>query len=180
MIEETSNIRIDNPVHLPLRDADVQGVQGLVLASSRTKAIAEPEKILFVDAFQNRARRLLDNLVLQSGDTQRAELALPFWDVSPLRGLGSVGTPMDSSVQIVDPPFKLHLVIMPRLAIDSWRGLLLQVEETRPQQLRREVVQQTGELQLPILLCRLSYTQQPTRPGSERRTVRVPALYPDQ
>jgi hypothetical protein len=51
---------------------------------------------------------------------------------------------MDPPVQINDPPVEIHLVVTPRLAVDSRRGLLLQREEARPQQLRREVVQQVG------------------------------------
>ena len=65
---------------------------------------------------------------------------------------------MDSSVQIVDPPLEIRLVVTPRLAVDARRGLLLQIEETRPQEFWRDVVQQAGEPQLPILSCRLSYT----------------------
>ena len=87
---------------------------------------------------------------------------------------------MDSSVQIVDPPFEIHRVVTPRLAVDSRCGLLLQVEEARSQEFRRDVVQQAGELQLLILLCRFTYTEQSTRPGYERRAVRVPALSPVQ
>ena len=116
----------------------------------------------------------------QCGDAQRAELAIRFRDESPLRWFGPVGASMDSSVQIVDPPFEVRRVITPRLVVDSWRGKLFQFEEACPQQLRREVVQQVGELLPPILLCRLSYTWQPTRSGSERRAVPVPALDPGQ
>jgi hypothetical protein len=85
VVEEASNFRIDNPVYFPLYDADVQGVRGLMLASSWTKTVAEPKKILFVDALQNRACRLLDDFVFQCGDAQRAELAIRFRDESPLR-----------------------------------------------------------------------------------------------
>jgi hypothetical protein len=142
VVKEASDVRIDYPVHFPLRDSYVERIQGPVLAPSRTKTVTETQEVLFVDAFQNRARRLWDNFVFPSGDAQRAKLAIRFRDVSPLRGLSPVRTAMDSSVQIVDPPFHIHLVIMPRLAIDSRRGVLLQIEETRLQQFRREMVQQ--------------------------------------
>jgi len=36
---------------------------------------------------------------------------------------------MDSSVQIVDPHFKVLGVLSPRQAVDARRGLFLQVEE---------------------------------------------------
>ena len=180
VVEEAANVRIDDPVHFPLRDAHVQGVQGSVTASSRTKAVTEPQKVLFVDAFQNRARRLLDDLVLQGGDSQRTHPAVRLGDVGPLGRLGPVRSAMDSSVQIVDPPFEVVRVVTPRLAIDARCRLLLQFEEARPQQFRRDVVQQAGEPQLLILLCRFTYTQQSARPGYERCPVRVPALSPVQ
>jgi len=42
-----------------------------------------------------------------------------------------VRSAMSLSVQIFDPFFKIIFrVVTPCLAIDSWRGLLLQVEET--------------------------------------------------
>lgn len=45
----------------------------------------------------------------------------------PLGWLSSVATPMESAVQIEDPPFKVHGVIMPRFAVDSWCSLFLEV-----------------------------------------------------
>jgi hypothetical protein len=83
-------------------------------------------------------------------------------------------------MQIVDPPFQIHLVITPRLAINSQHGVPLQLEETRPQQFWREVVQQIGELLLPILLCRLSYTEQSARPAMGRFSLLRPARSPVQ
>jgi hypothetical protein len=87
---------------------------------------------------------------------------------------------MDSSVQIVDPPLEIQRVITPRLLIHAGGGLLLQREKTRPQQFRRQVMKQVREPQLPILPCRFTHTEQSARPGSERRTVHVPALSPGQ
>ena len=89
---------------------------------------------------------------------------------------------MDSRDEIVDPPLEIHGVVAPRLAVDPRCGQFLQVEEARSEKLRSYVVQQVGELQLPILTCRFPYTQQSTRSGSGlRRTgFPVPALHPVQ
>ena len=151
-----------------------------MLASSRTKTVTEPQKVLFVDTFQNRARRLLDDLVLQGGNSQRTHPAVRLGNVGPLGRLGPVCSAVYSSVQIVDPPFEVHRVVTPCLAIDARRRLLLQFEEARSQEFRRDVVHHTGEPQLLVLPCRFTYTQQPTRPGYERCPVRVPALSPVQ
>jgi hypothetical protein len=87
---------------------------------------------------------------------------------------------MDLLVQILDPPLEVDRVVTPRLTVDPWRGLLLQFEEARSQQLRCEVVQQVGELLLPIPSRRLTYTQQSARSGDQRFPVRFPALCPVQ
>src|SRR3972149_10375472 len=178
VVEEAANIRINDPVHLAFRDPYKQGVQGSVTATSRTEAVTEPQKVLLVDTFQDRACRLLDDLVLQGGDPQRPQLAIRFRDVGPFGRLGPVSSAMDSSVEIVDPPFKILRVVTPRLTVDPRRGLLLQVEEAGSQEFRRDVVQQAGEPQLLILPCRFTYTQQSTRPGYERCCVRVPVSSP--
>ncbi len=129
VVEEASNIRIDDPVHFALADTDKQGVQGVVTASSGTIAVTEPQKFLFVDTLQHRACRLLDDLVLQGGYSQRAHPTVYLRDVAPLGWLGPVGSMMDSPVQILDPPLKLHRVVLPRLSVDPRRRLLLQFEE---------------------------------------------------
>ena len=99
VVKEAPDVRIDDPVHFPLRDAHVQGVQGPVPASSRTKAVTEPQKVLFVDAFQDRPHRLLDNLVFQCRDPQRSHPAVKLGDAGPLGRLGPVCSAVDSSVR---------------------------------------------------------------------------------
>jgi hypothetical protein len=180
VVEEASNVRSDDPVHLAPANTHKQGIQGLVTATSRTIAVTEPQKVLFVDTFQYRARCLLNDLVLQGSYSQRPHPALWLGDVAPLGRLGSVCSAMDSPVQIIDPPLETLRVVSPRLTVDSWRGLPLQFEKARSQKLRREVVQQAGELLLPRPACRSTYTQQSARPGSERFPVLLPALCPAQ
>src|SRR3954464_6899336 len=92
VVKEAANVRIDNPAHLASLDSHVQSVQSPVLASSGTKTVTEPKEILFIDAFQNRACRLLDKLVFHGGDSQRTQLAVKLSDVRPLGRLGSVCT----------------------------------------------------------------------------------------
>src|SRR5690606_13357810 len=100
VVEETSDVRIDDPVHLALGNAYIQGIQGLMLAPSGTEAVAKPEEVLLVDAFQHRPGRLLDDFVLQGGDSQRTHPAVRLRDVAPLGRLGPVGPAIDSTMQI--------------------------------------------------------------------------------
>ena len=84
VVKETSNVRIDDPVYLSRRDPYKQCIQGLMWTTLRTKSIAEPEEVFFIDTFQDRARRLLDDLVFQRSDSQRAHFTIQFRDVRPL------------------------------------------------------------------------------------------------
>jgi hypothetical protein len=83
----------------------------------------------------------LDNLILQSRDSQQSYPAIRLWDVHPLGRLGPVRSAMNSSMQIVDPLFKLHRVVTPRFTIDSRRNSLLQFQEAGSQEFRCDVVQ---------------------------------------
>ena len=141
----------------PGRAAAIVACNAPVLASSGTKTVAEPQKVLFVDAFQHHSRRLLDNFVLQGRDAQRPQFAIPFGNVRPLRGLGPVGTAKDPAVQIVDPTFKSCRVILPRLFIHSGGRVFLQIEETGTQKFRSEVMVQIGELLPSIPPCCCTY-----------------------
>ena len=49
-------------------------------------------------------------------------------------------------MKIDDPLFEILRVITPRLTVDPWRSLLLEIEEAAPEKFRGNVVKQTGEL----------------------------------
>jgi len=53
------------------------------------KAVAEPNKVLFVHGFEHSCYRLLDNLVLQRRNTQLAHTAIFFGNVSTFTDLYS-------------------------------------------------------------------------------------------
>src|SRR5262245_55631990 len=122
VVKEASNVRIDDPVHLAPANTHKQGIQGLMTPTSRTIAVTEPQKVLFIDTFQYRAHCLLNDLVLQGSHSQRPPPALWLGDVAPLGRLGSVCSAMDSPVQIIDPPLETLRVVSPCLTVDSWRA----------------------------------------------------------
>ena len=62
----------------------------------------------------------------------------------------TITSPMYPRVQISDPRLVILGVLSPRLTIDSWCRVLLQIEEVRSQKFRRDVVQQIIELCLLI------------------------------
>src|ERR1700746_51761 len=52
-IEKAPDIRVKHPVHLPPENADMEGVQRIVLAASRPESVGEPEEVLLVDGLES-------------------------------------------------------------------------------------------------------------------------------
>src|SRR5215471_12925337 len=80
---------------------------------------------------------------------------------------------MDSSMQVGQPSLQVSSIFFPRHSIHSRRRLFLQAVITRPKQVNANVVQQSRELQLPILPGYFPHTLQPLWPA-------FPALCPAQ
>jgi len=71
VVEETSNVRIEHPVHsLPL-DARRQRVQRLVRAATGPKPVGKAFEVDLIDLVEDRHHSLLNNFVLQCRDAQR-------------------------------------------------------------------------------------------------------------
>src|ERR1700681_1638978 len=71
-IQEASDVGVEHPVHaLPL-DAHRQRVQRLVRAATGTEPVRESLEVHLVDLVENGHHGLLDDLVFQRRDAQRA------------------------------------------------------------------------------------------------------------
>ena len=70
-IEEPTDVCVEHPVHLSLRDAHPERVQRIMLAASWAEAVREAEEVLLVDVIQDRHHGLLDDLVFERRDAQR-------------------------------------------------------------------------------------------------------------
>jgi hypothetical protein len=66
-IEKATNVGVQHPVHMPLHEPDVQGIQRIVLAAPWAEPIRETSKLRFVDGVQDRHGRPLNDLVFQNG-----------------------------------------------------------------------------------------------------------------
>ena len=77
-IEETSNVRVQNPVHAPPLHAHRQRIQRLMGMPSRTKTVAESPKIHLVYFIQDGHHSLLDDLILQRRNADRPLSAIRF------------------------------------------------------------------------------------------------------
>src|SRR5216117_3856838 len=67
---------------------------------------------------------------------------------------------MDPSVQVLDPPIEVCLVVLPSQPINPGRRVSLESKECGPKHRNTEMVEERGEPLLPSLPCDLSYAFQ--------------------
>ena len=67
------------------------------------------------------------------------------------RQLELIGSPVDPSMQVLDPGFEVRLVVMPRYAIHAGGGFALKRVKRRPERVDIDVVEERGELTWPSL-----------------------------
>ena len=89
VVEKATNVGIDYPVHLLPHEPDPQRIQSIVLAAPRPEPVGEPQEILFVNLIEDPHYRLLNDLVLQSRNTQETLPSISFRNVGSLGRLRS-------------------------------------------------------------------------------------------
>ena len=94
--KEPTDVGIEHPVHLAFRQAHPQRIEGLMAVAARPKSIAETEEVLFVNLFEHGFHGLLDNLVFQGRDPQRALTSVRLGNPCPFRGLCPVTAAVDA------------------------------------------------------------------------------------
>src|SRR5467141_1559082 len=98
VIEKSSNVGIQNVVHLLLQERVRQRIQRLVLAATRAKAVREAEKVFLVDLVEDGSHGLLDKFVFYSRDREWALTSIRFLYVHSSRGHRSIGSAMNSAM----------------------------------------------------------------------------------
>jgi hypothetical protein len=68
VVKETSNVRIEHPVHSFPLDANRQRVQRLMWAATGPEPIRKAFEVDLINLVENRHHSLLNNLVLQRRD----------------------------------------------------------------------------------------------------------------
>ena len=68
VIEKSTNVQVEYPVHLFPSQSHCQRIQRIVLFSPRPESVGESQKILFVYLVKDRHHGLLNNFVLQRGN----------------------------------------------------------------------------------------------------------------
>ena len=113
MIEEASDVCVKHIVHLPFRERDRECVQRLMLAAARSEAIREAKKILLVNLVEDGSHRLLDDLVLQRSDSQRALPPVRFLDIYPSRGFHLIRPTVYTAVQVDESTLQPRRILLP-------------------------------------------------------------------
>ena len=140
-------VRIQHPADLPARQGHIQCIQRLMLASARSKTVAEAQKVLFKDAFQYPDQRLLDNLVLKRGHTERPLSTVSLGYPDTPRRFGVVATCMNATVQLLQILLQVGTIAFPSLAIHTRRRLAVQRQIGRMQPFLADMMQQVIEAQ---------------------------------
>ena len=143
-VEERPNIRVEDPVDPPLPQPIRERVQRIVLSTLRPEPVTEPQELRLVDRRQDRRHRRLDNLVLQRGNAQRSTPPIRLRNIPSTGGQRSIPSPMHTRVKALEVCLQALLVLCPRQPIDPRRGVLLQSEESRPQNIDADMMQECG------------------------------------
>jgi hypothetical protein len=147
-------------VHFPAADSHRERVERIMRSAPGPESVREPEEVLLVDRVQHRNRRPLDDLVLQSGNCERALPTVRLGYVDPPRRQRPIGSPMDPCMQILKIALKVCLIVPPCQTVHSRCRVLLEFEERLFEVHGAEVVEERGELLLLPLPCCLPYALQ--------------------
>lgn len=162
-IEESTDIRVEHPVHLLAEGACCERIQRIVLAPPRAEPVGEAKEVFFVDGVEHLDDGSLDEFVFQRGNAERPLPSVRLRDVRPTRWLRTVRSLVQSLMQVSKLLFEPGLVLLPRHSVHPGRCFLLQTEERFPEPIDGDVVEERGEPHTPIPPCCLTYTVQRTR-----------------
>src|SRR5271170_564668 len=158
--KEVLDVGVKYPVHFPYFDRRRQRVQRVMRPSPGSEPVRETAEVAFIDSVERHDGCALYDLVFQGGDRERPLLPIRLRYVRPARRLRSISSPLDPSMQILDPGFEVRLVVMPRYAIHAGGGFALKRVKRRPERVGIDVVEERGELSLLPLLCGFPYAVQ--------------------
>ena len=113
IIEKTSNVGVKNVVHFLLQERIRQRIQRIMLAAPRAKSIREAETVFLVNLVEDGGHGLLDKFVFQGRNPQWALPSICFLDVYPSRRFRSIGSTMNSAMEIDQSIFDSDFIFLP-------------------------------------------------------------------
>jgi hypothetical protein len=161
MSSKSSSVGIKNVAYLLVSQRARQRVQRLMLATPRTEAVRETEKVFLVYLIEDGDHGLLDDLVLQRRNPQRALPPIGLPDVYPSRSLGPVCAAMHPTMQANKAFLQIGLILLPLYAVDSGASFSLEGIKAFPQPINGQVVEECDEPHLLIIPYCFPHTRQP-------------------
>src|SRR5512132_3309442 len=141
VVEEAFDVRIEYPVHSLSLQTHIERVKRLMRVASRPEPVREAFEVRLINLIKDGHYGLLNNLVLQRRDAQRALLPVSLRNIDSPRGLRPVRATVDSDVKISKPIFQSSLIVAPCHPVHPRSRILLQGFETIPEQLHGHMVQ---------------------------------------
>ena len=162
-LEVLADVHLHDPADLAPVHRVGQRVQCVVRRTPRPEPVAEAVELRLVDRIQDLLHhRSLDDLVLQRRDTERPYAPVRLGYLDPPHGFRPVRSPLHAAVQVEQPLVQPVPVLAPPHSVHARGRVSLQREVRLPQRLRRDVVQERGELLPRLPLPELPY---PLRSG---------------
>ena len=173
-VEVLTDVHLHYPADLAPLHRVRQRIQRVVRRTPRPEPVVESVELRLVDRIEDLLHhRPLDDLVLQRGNTQLSHAPVRLRYLYPPDRSRPVRSTVYAVLQVKQPLGQFVPVLAPRHPVHARGRIPLQREIRCLQRLRRDVVQQRGQLLPRILLRKLPY---PLRPGCHRS----PTLCPDR
>jgi len=99
-VVERPDVGVEHPANPPV-DPHGERIQCVVRTPAGPESVREPQKLRLVDRLQNPPHRLLDALVFQRRDTERALASIAFRDVHAPDRLRVIAPTVDAVLQVV-------------------------------------------------------------------------------
>ena len=145
-VVKCTNIRVEHPVHLPA-DGHRESIQSPMRRPARPEAIRELQKLLLVDGLQDHPCCLLNDLVFQRRNAERARATISFRNVHAPNRLWMIVATVNTVLKVTHAGVQILAVRAPRDPIDARSRVLAKTVVRLRQEWRLDVAQQVGEVE---------------------------------
>ena len=121
-----------------------------MLATPRPEPVRKIQKVLFPDLVENLYHRRLYDFVFQRCDSQWPLLTIRFRYPDSSRRFRLISPAMDASVEVGQPLLQSVSIFLPRHSVHPFSRLPVQAIVAAAEQIDVDMVQQGGELHLPV------------------------------
>src|SRR5262249_49994318 len=127
-------------------------------AATGPESVRKAFEVDLINLVEDRHHSLLNDLVLQCCDAQRALPPIGLRDIDSSCRSCPIPSTVHPIVKIGEPTLHAGFILLPRHSIYSGRGLPLQSVKAVPEQIQSHMVEQSGEPFLLPYRCCLSHT----------------------